>query len=84
VLSWVENCGRCHFCIAGHAHLCDAMMASMMSGGELVFETDGTQIARMAGVASFSGDRRSCAATAAIKIPTTCPSIRAVSSAAAS
>src|SRR5215475_9880755 len=54
VLSWVENCGRCHHCIAGHAHLCDAMMASMMSGGELVFDKDGTKIARMAGVASFS------------------------------
>jgi Zn-dependent alcohol dehydrogenase len=54
VLSWVENCGRCHYCIAGHAHLCDAMMASMMSGGELVFQKDGMQISRMAGVASFS------------------------------
>ena len=31
VLSWVENCGRCHYCIAGHAHLCDAMMASIFT-----------------------------------------------------
>jgi S-(hydroxymethyl)glutathione dehydrogenase/alcohol dehydrogenase len=76
VLSWVENCGRCHFCIAGHAHLCDAMMASMMSGGELVFDKDGTKIARMAGVASFS-ERTVVRANAAIKIPDDVPLDRA-------
>ena len=76
VLSWVENCGRCHYCIAGHAHLCDAMMASMMSGGELVFEKNGTQIARMAGVASFS-ERTVVRGNAAIKIPDDVPLDRA-------
>jgi S-(hydroxymethyl)glutathione dehydrogenase / alcohol dehydrogenase len=76
VLSWVENCGRCHYCIAGHAHLCDAMMASMMSGGELVFEKDGTQISRMAGVGSFA-ERTIVRGTAAIKIPDDVPLDRA-------
>jgi S-(hydroxymethyl)glutathione dehydrogenase / alcohol dehydrogenase len=76
VLSWVENCGRCHFCIAGHAHLCDAMMASMMSGGELVFQKDGTHIARMAGVASFA-ERTVVRGNAAIKIPDDIPFDRA-------
>jgi S-(hydroxymethyl)glutathione dehydrogenase/alcohol dehydrogenase len=76
VLSWVENCGRCHYCIAGDAHLCDAMMASMMSGGELVFEKDGTQISRMAGVGSFA-ERTIVRGNAAIKIPDDVPLDRA-------
>ena len=76
VLSWVENCGRCHHCIAGHAHLCDAMMASMMSGGELVFQKDGVQISRMAGVASFA-ERTVVRGNAAIKIPDDMPLDRA-------
>jgi S-(hydroxymethyl)glutathione dehydrogenase/alcohol dehydrogenase len=76
VLSWVENCGRCHFCVAGHAHLCDAMMASMMSGGELVFQKDGVQIARMAGVASFA-ERTVVRGNAAIKISDDIPFDRA-------
>ena len=76
VLSWVENCGRCHYCIAGHAHLCDALMASMMAGGEYTFEKDGVQIARMAGVASFS-ERTVVRGNAAIKIPDDMPFDRA-------
>lgn len=76
VLSWVENCGRCHYCVAGRVHLCDAMMASMMSGGEMVFDKDGTQIARMAGVASFS-ERTVVRGNAAIKIPEDVPLDRA-------
>jgi len=76
VLSWVENCGRCHYCIAGHAHLCDAMMASMMSGGEHIFEKDGVMIARMAGLASFS-ERTVVRGNAAIKIPDDMPLDRA-------
>ena len=76
VLSWVENCGRCHHCIAGHAHLCDAMMASMMSGGENIFANGDTQISRMAGVASFS-ERTVVRGNAAIKIPNDIPFDRA-------
>jgi hypothetical protein len=57
-----------------HAHLCDAMMQSMMSARELVFETGRHADRPHGGVASFS-ERTVGAATAAIKIPTTCPSI---------
>jgi S-(hydroxymethyl)glutathione dehydrogenase/alcohol dehydrogenase len=67
VLSAVENCGRCHYCLAGNVHLCDALMQSLMTGGELIFEKNGTRIARMAGVGSFA-ERTVVRATAAIKI----------------
>jgi S-(hydroxymethyl)glutathione dehydrogenase/alcohol dehydrogenase len=52
------------------------MMASMMSGGELVFDKGGTKIARMAGVASFS-EHTVVRANAAIKIPDDVPLDRA-------
>jgi Zn-dependent alcohol dehydrogenase len=68
VLSWVQNCGRCAFCIAGEHHLCEGNIQSAMSGQEAVFEKNGTDIARMAGVGSFA-ERTVVRATAAIKIP---------------
>jgi S-(hydroxymethyl)glutathione dehydrogenase/alcohol dehydrogenase len=67
VLSWVEACGKCHFCTAGRVHLCDANIRSAMAGGENVFEKDGVDISRMAGVGSFA-DHTVVRATAAIKI----------------
>jgi len=67
VLSWVQNCGKCHYCIAGHPHLCDTGVRSAMEGQEAVFEKDGMDIMRMAGVASFA-ERTVVRATAAIKI----------------
>ncbi len=72
VLSWVENCGHCHFCIAGTVHLCDANIQSFMTGGETVFEKDGVPISRMAGVGSFS-ERTIVRATSAVKIPDDVP-----------
>lgn len=72
VLSWVENCGRCHYCVSGHAHLCDTGIRATMEGKEAVFEKDGIDITRMAGVASFS-ERTIVRATAAIKIPENVP-----------
>jgi len=76
ILSWVENCGKCHFCIAGQGHLCDAGVRSAMAGNEAVFEKDGLDIARFAGVASFA-ERTIVRATAAIKIPDAVPLDRA-------
>jgi S-(hydroxymethyl)glutathione dehydrogenase/alcohol dehydrogenase len=67
VLTWVENCGRCHYCIAGRSHLCDAGIRSMMEGKENVFEKDGVEISRMAGIGSFA-ERSVVRATAAVKI----------------
>ncbi|HSD11142.1 MAG TPA: Zn-dependent alcohol dehydrogenase [Candidatus Binatia bacterium] len=76
VLSWVENCGKCHYCVSGRDHLCDTGIRSSMAGQEAVFEKDGTDIARMAGVASFA-ERTVVRATAAIKIPKDVPLDRA-------
>lgn len=76
VLAWVENCGRCHFCSAGHPHLCDTGMQSMMEGKEAVFEKDGIPISRFVGVSSFA-ERTVVRATAAIKIPDDVPLDRA-------
>ncbi|MGH7897570.1 MAG: Zn-dependent alcohol dehydrogenase, partial [Candidatus Binatia bacterium] len=76
VLSWVENCGKCHYCVSGHAHLCDSGIRNAMAGQEAVFEKDGMDITRMAGVASFA-ERTIVRATACIKIPDEVPLDRA-------
>jgi S-(hydroxymethyl)glutathione dehydrogenase / alcohol dehydrogenase len=76
VLSWVQNCGKCPYCVAGRHHLCDAGPRAMLEGQEFVFEKDGMSIARMAGVASFA-ERTVVRATAAIKIPDDVPLDRA-------
>ncbi len=73
IMSWVENCGKCHYCVAGHGHLCDASIRNSMTGGEHVFQNkDGVPIMRMAGVGSFS-ETTVVRATAAIKIPKDAP-----------
>jgi S-(hydroxymethyl)glutathione dehydrogenase/alcohol dehydrogenase len=72
VLSWVEACGRCHWCIDGRAHLCDTGIRSAMAGQEAVFEKDGIDVSRMAGVASFA-ERTVVRATACVKIPDDVP-----------
>jgi S-(hydroxymethyl)glutathione dehydrogenase / alcohol dehydrogenase len=76
VLSWVENCGKCHYCISGRDHLCDAGIRNSMAGQEAVFEKDGIDITRMAGVASFA-ERTVVRATACIKIREEVPLDRA-------
>jgi S-(hydroxymethyl)glutathione dehydrogenase / alcohol dehydrogenase len=76
VLCWVENCGKCHYCHSGRPHLCDAGVRSAMEGKEAVFEKDGMDIARMAGVASFA-ERTVVRATAAVKIREDIPLDRA-------
>jgi S-(hydroxymethyl)glutathione dehydrogenase / alcohol dehydrogenase len=76
VLSWVEACGRCLFCIDGKPHLCDTGIRSAMAGQEAVFEKDGMDISRMAGVASFA-ERTVVRATACVKISDEVPLDRA-------
>jgi S-(hydroxymethyl)glutathione dehydrogenase/alcohol dehydrogenase len=76
VLCWVQNCGKCHFCVAGRSHLCDANVQSMMTGEECVFEKDGLAISRMVGVGSFA-ERTVVRATSAIKIRDDIPLDRA-------
>ncbi|MBI2964366.1 MAG: Zn-dependent alcohol dehydrogenase [Deltaproteobacteria bacterium] len=76
VMSWVENCGRCLYCTAGDSHLCDTGVRNAMAGKEAVFEKDGVDIARMAGVASFA-ERTIVRATACVKIAEEIPLDRA-------
>jgi S-(hydroxymethyl)glutathione dehydrogenase / alcohol dehydrogenase len=76
VLSWVQACGTCHFCVAGRYHLCDWGPRSTMAGEEGVFAKDGVEIARMAGVGSFA-ECTVVRAAAAIKIPDDVPLDRA-------
>ncbi len=76
VLSWVENCGQCHYCTVGRVHLCDRSQQAMMMGQEAVFEKDGIDIARMAGVGSFA-EYTVVRATAAVKIDPAIPLDRA-------
>jgi S-(hydroxymethyl)glutathione dehydrogenase/alcohol dehydrogenase len=76
VMAWVQPCGRCHFCIGGRGHLCEAGLQAAMAGEELVFEKDGMPIGRMAGVGSFA-DHTVVRASAAIKIPKDVPLDRA-------
>jgi S-(hydroxymethyl)glutathione dehydrogenase / alcohol dehydrogenase len=76
VLCWVQNCGRCHFCVAGKSHLCEANVQSMMAGREAVFEKDGLAISRMIGVGSFA-ERTVVNAGSAIKIRDDIPLDRA-------
>lgn len=76
VLSCIEHCGRCHYCVAGQVHLCEGGLHSIMTGGELVFEKDGTRIGRMSGVGSFA-ERTVVRASAAIRIPDDVPLDRA-------
>lgn len=76
VLSWVENCGKCPYCVAGTEHLCEANIQSMLTGGEGVFQRNGTVINRTAGVGCFA-EKTVVKATAAIRIPKDVPLDRA-------
>ncbi|MGD0950120.1 MAG: Zn-dependent alcohol dehydrogenase [Candidatus Binatia bacterium] len=67
VLSWVQSCGSCHYCISGRSHLCDWGVRSAMQGAEGVFTKDGSDISRFSGVGSFA-ERTVVRAVAAIKI----------------
>lgn len=67
VMAWVQPCGRCHYCVHAHPHLCEAGLQSAMAGDDFVFEKDGMPVGRMAGVGSFA-DHTVVKANAAIKI----------------
>jgi S-(hydroxymethyl)glutathione dehydrogenase/alcohol dehydrogenase len=67
VLSWVQSCGGCHYCISGRSHLCDWGVRSAMQGAEGVFTKDGSDINRFSGVGSFA-ERTVVRAVAAIKV----------------
>ena len=76
VLAWVANCGKCHYCITNKTHLCELAVQSAMIGQEAVFELNGMDVSRMAGVGSFA-DHTIVRATSAIKIREDVPLDRA-------
>jgi S-(hydroxymethyl)glutathione dehydrogenase/alcohol dehydrogenase len=76
VLSWVQSCNQCDFCINGKPHLCVSVHAGMAEGREAVFLKDGTEINRFTGVGSFA-ERTVVRAAAAIKIREDAPLDRA-------
>jgi NDMA-dependent alcohol dehydrogenase len=76
VLSAIPSCGRCFYCVTGEMHLCEAGVHAMMEGQEAIFEKDGLEITRFAGLASFA-ERTVVRAPAAIKIPNDVPLDRA-------
>lgn len=67
VLSWVRNCGKCAFCVAGKVHLCEGAILDAMTGQDYVFEKDGAPVGRLAGVGSFAS-KSVVKASAAVKI----------------
>ena len=67
VMCFVENCGRCHYCLSAHPHLCDTGIRNSIEGKEAVYEKDGVPILRMAGVGSFA-ERTVVRATACVKV----------------
>ncbi|MGH7858999.1 MAG: Zn-dependent alcohol dehydrogenase [Candidatus Binatia bacterium] len=76
ILSWVENCGKCAACTGGRPHLCDTGIRNAMAGQEAVYEKDGMDIVRMAGVGSFAATTI-VRATACVKVPDDVPLDRA-------
>lgn len=76
VMSWVQNCGRCHYCTHGKSHLCEQAIVSSMAGEEMVFEHQGVPVGHFVGVGSFA-DHTIVRATAAIKIREDMPLDRA-------
>ena len=76
ILSSIPHCGRCAYCRAGHAHLCEAGIESAMAGTQIAFEKDGTDIGHFCGLGSFA-THTICDASAAIKIDDDIPLHRA-------
>jgi S-(hydroxymethyl)glutathione dehydrogenase/alcohol dehydrogenase len=76
VPSGIVNCGSCHYCKIGEGHLCTAGVESAVAGEEFVFEKDGLDIARFAGIGSFA-EKTVIKATACVKIPDDMPLNRA-------
>ncbi len=76
ILSSIPRCGRCAYCRAGHAHLCEAGLESAMAGTQVAFEKDGADIGHFCGLGSFA-THTLCDASAAIKIDDDIPLQRA-------
>jgi len=76
VLSWVQNCGRCPYCVAGRHHLCEGAIIDAINGEDFVFRKGSLPIGRLAGVGSFA-EKTVVRASAAVKIAPDIPLDRA-------
>jgi Zn-dependent alcohol dehydrogenase len=80
VLSSIPHCGRCAYCRAGHAHLCDAAIQAALMGEQLAFEKAGSdgkiEIAHFCGLGTFA-TRTIVSGAAAVKIDDDIPLTRA-------
>ena len=76
LLSWVALCGRCHYCLSGTHHLCEAGVQAAIEGRGMTVEKDGQDIASFGGLGAFSQEVV-VSATAAIKIDDDIPLSRA-------
>lgn len=72
VVSFVENCGHCHYCMSAVSHLCPKGIENSMAGNEGVFEKDGISIPRFSGVGSFA-ERTVVRQTACVKVDPAAP-----------
>jgi Zn-dependent alcohol dehydrogenase len=76
VLSAIPHCGRCAYCRAGHAHLCDAGLREAMEGRQIAFEREAGEVANFCGLGTFAS-RTVVSASAAVKIDDDIPLQRA-------
>lgn len=57
ILSWIPDCGHCHYCASGKANLCDGRQPyadGTLGNGIIRFHKDGRRICHFNGVSSFS------------------------------
>jgi Zn-dependent alcohol dehydrogenase len=76
LMSWVRLCGRCHYCLSGTHHLCEAGVQAAIAGQGMTVEKDGQDIASFAGLGAFA-NKILVPSTAAIKIDDDIPLTRA-------
>jgi len=67
VISWVPNCGRCHFCVVGRPVLCD-----LRGRNPSRLRLDGQEVANFGGVATY-GSYTVVQASQAVVIPDAMP-----------
>lgn len=57
ILSWIPDCGHCHYCASGKANLCDGRQPyadGTLGNGIIRFHKDGRRIRHFNGVSSFA------------------------------
>jgi S-(hydroxymethyl)glutathione dehydrogenase/alcohol dehydrogenase len=57
ILSWIPDCGHCHYCMSGKANLCDGRQPysdGTLGSGNIRFHKDGRRVRHFNGVSSFA------------------------------